>query len=194
MNPRLILEALWFALPVVAAGLIHIAVIKTGLFSAAARVPLDGGATVRGRRVLGENKSLRGALVMPLAVIGCTTVQAALAARLEWARELCFVDFGHVSPIVFGALLGVGYVVGELPNSFLKRQLDILPGTTAPGGKGVLFWMFDQLDSLFGILLLLCFVRVPPWSLSLTLVGLTLVIHPAVSLLMVALRLKTRIG
>lgn len=188
------MEALWLAAPVIAAGLIHIAVIKGGALANLARIPLDGARTFRGRRLLGDNKSLRGALLMPVATIGCTLVLASLAEHSLWVRDLGFVDFHEVSPVLWGALLGVGYVVGELPNSFIKRQLDIPAGGSASGAKGTLFWFLDQVDSLFGILLLLCLIRVPPLAVGLTLVALTLIVHPAIALLMCALRLKSRIG
>jgi hypothetical protein len=32
------------------------------------------------------------------------------------------------SPLIVGALIGLGTVGGELPNSFLKRRLDIARG------------------------------------------------------------------
>ena len=54
-----------------------------------------------------------------------------------------------------GALFGFVYVLFELPNSFLKRRLDIQPGKTAQGGKGALFFVIDQIDSLLGVMLLL---------------------------------------
>lgn len=194
MSSQPFLQAAGLAAPVIAGGLIHIAVIKMDAWRALARMPLDGGRRFRGRRIFGDNKSLRGAIVMPLATIACTLLQAALATRFQGARDSGLVDFRIVSPLLWGALLGVGYVLGELPNSFLKRQLDIPPGGTASGAKGVFFWVLDQIDSLVGILLLLCLIRVPPLQVALGLSALTLLIHPAISALMCALRLKSRIG
>ena len=48
-------------------------------------------------------------------------------------------------------LLGTGYVVGELPNSFFKRELDVAPGGAAKGWLGPVFWVIDQVDSLIGV-------------------------------------------
>ena len=62
-----LLTAICVALPVVAAGLIHVAVIRAGFFPGLARIPLDGGISAGGRPLLGANKTLRGALVMPAA-------------------------------------------------------------------------------------------------------------------------------
>mgnify|MGYP001393277506 CR=1 FL=1 len=49
-----------------------------------------------------------------------------------------------------GVLLGFGYALFELPNSFLKRRLDITPGKTISGGWKAFFIFLDQADSIFG--------------------------------------------
>src|SRR5205807_716845 len=88
-----------------------------------ARLPLDGGATFRGRRLLGAHKTVRGAVTM----VGATTMfalaQASLFHRYGWARAASLVDFDRVHPLLWGVALGGGYIVGELPNSFVKRRL-----------------------------------------------------------------------
>jgi CDP-archaeol synthase len=54
---------------------------------------------------------------------------------------------------LFGALLGLAYVVFELPNSFIKRRIDIAPGRNGAGPIGLLFILIDQVDSVLGCLL-----------------------------------------
>lgn len=54
-----------------------------------------------------------------------------------------------------GILLGLAYVAFELPNSYLKRRLDISPGKTAKDAWKYPFILLDQIDSLIGILLVL---------------------------------------
>lgn len=55
--------------------------------------------------------------------------------------------------LLIGFLLGLFYAMFELPNSFLKRRLDITPGKTIKGKKKVLFIILDQADSVFGVAL-----------------------------------------
>ena len=43
-----VLQLLWLALPVIAAGLVHLAVMKLDLLHGLRQRPLDGGAIVRG--------------------------------------------------------------------------------------------------------------------------------------------------
>ena len=50
-------------------------------------------------------------------------------------------------------MLGLGYSLFELPNSFLKRRLDITPGKTIKGFWKVFFIFLDQADSIFGVAL-----------------------------------------
>ncbi len=52
--------------------------------------------------------------------------------------------------LMLGILLGLGYALSELPNSFLKRRLDIEPGKTISGFKKIFFIFLDQADSVFG--------------------------------------------
>lgn len=48
--------------------------------------------------------------------------------------------------LAYGALLALGFVAGELPNSFIKRQLDVAPGARRGGALGLALSLFDQAD------------------------------------------------
>ena len=52
-------------------------------------------------------------------------------------------------------MLGFAYMICELPNSFIKRRIDIKPGKTDNGIKGFIFLIIDQIDSLIGVVLVL---------------------------------------
>jgi hypothetical protein len=52
------------------------------------------------------------------------------------------------------AILGLGYALGELPNSFIKRRLRIEPGRMSTGLIGALFFLIDQADSVVAALVL----------------------------------------
>ena len=57
--------------------------------------------------------------------------------------------------LIFGLIAGFIYMLFELPNSFIKRRIDIQAGKTDKGIKGVAFFIVDQIDSLLGVMLLL---------------------------------------
>ena len=194
MRPVLLLSALWLAAPIVAGGSIHIIAIKYNVMRALAAFPLDGGLRVRGRRVFGDNKSLRGAVLIVCFTTLCAMGQAWLVHRFAWAAALTLPGTDRVPPAAWGALIGAGYVLGELPNSFIKRQLDIAPGQAGRGWTRPVFWVLDQVDSLIGVWALLWFVWTPPGPVLLALIGVTLTVHPLAALGMVALGLKDRVG
>ena len=67
-------------------------------------------------------------------------------------------QISHFYNSIIGLLVGLAYVLFELPNSFIKRRLGIEPGKPAKGVKKVLFIFLDQADSMFGIVLVVaCF-------------------------------------
>jgi hypothetical protein len=188
----LILQLLWLAVPVIVSGLVHLAVMKLDLFPGLRRLPIDGGLTFRGKRVCGDNKTWRGAIV----TIATVTTSAWVLAQLDaCCLDLpTLVPFAEEHPIAWGLLLGAGYIFGELPNSFVKRQLDIGPGESGSGFAGRFFWVVDQVDSLAGMLLFVWPVWHPPAQLVLLLFGIMLVAHPIAAWIMVLFGLKQRVG
>jgi hypothetical protein len=88
---------------------------------------------------------------------------AALAlTRWPAYRDALPDDVAAASPLLWGALVGLGVVVGELPNSFLKRRLDIAPGTRRRTAGGVALVVLDQADLVPGVWLCLAPVYVLP--------------------------------
>ena len=187
-----LLSLLWLAVPIVAAGLVHLVVLKLDLLPGLRRLPIDGGRSFRGRRLFGDNKTWRGAVV----TIATTTLAAWALAELSgccWQLPT-LAPFAESHPLAWGLLLGAGYIVGELPNSFAKRQLGIAPGASGQGGAGRAFWVVDQLDSLAGMLLFIAPVWRPSLALLALIVAIMLVAHPVSAWIMVLFGLKDRVG
>jgi len=186
------LSLLWIAVPIIAAGLVHLMVLKFDLLPGLRRRPIDGGLTFRGRRLFGDNKTWRGAFV----TIATTTLAAWTLARLSaccWHLPI-LAPFAVSHPLAWGLLLGVGYILGELPNSFAKRQLGIAPGASGQGLAGRVFWVIDQLDSLAGMLIVIAPIWRPSPALLATIVAIMLVAHPVSAWIMVQFGLKDRVG
>lgn len=186
-----LLQSFWLMLPAIAGGAAHIAVIKLELLPELARVPLDLGLRLRNRRIFGANKTLRGLVVMPAAT---TFFSVILNGPYRSESFLWPPGLEGVDPLAWGLALGFGYILGELPNSFVKRQLGIAPGDAAAGSMQRLFWVVDQLDGLAGALALMCLLWVPPARVVVSLVMLTLLVHPLMAALMYLLGLKRHIG
>jgi len=130
-----LLIAFYLQIPVVIGGVLHmLAVTRNAL--PALRVPIHAD-------LFGSNKTWRGVLLVPLLT--------AFGAICLWPTELHLGEnaiFGP-QPWLAGLIAGLGYVLAELPNSFLKRRLGIAPGVTPSRW----FVLGDQLDSGIGVAL-----------------------------------------
>ncbi|MBM4253004.1 MAG: CDP-archaeol synthase [Deltaproteobacteria bacterium] len=132
-----------------AAGIIHSVWLGMPAFKRLA-FPLDGGRLLGDRPIFGPNKTVAGLVVMPPATALAFCVVGILApgvlAAAGWPTGLV-----TLTELGFGA--GLAYMLGELPNSFIKRRLNIAAGANGKGLIGVFFRVFDQLDSVVAALL-----------------------------------------
>ncbi|MBI5444045.1 MAG: CDP-archaeol synthase [Deltaproteobacteria bacterium] len=127
-------------------------------------IPLDLGAKLRGRRLLGDNKTLRGfAVMLPAAAASFLLLRALASLDPVLAGRLW--PLSPAAYALLGLAAGLGFMLGELPNSFLKRQLDIPPGEAA--GKRwarLVFFAVDRLDSIAGMLLAVSLLVPTSWQ------------------------------
>src|SRR5205085_3089626 len=155
-------------------------------------MPVDGGLKFRGRRLFGDNKMVRGFLVMAPA----TGVSFALLAALLSSSPAGLTGLWPLSPgsyALLGLWAGAGFMAGELPNSFIKRQLDIAPGAAAQGGIArPFFFIVDRLDSITGMLLALSLLAPVPARVWMYLVLFGPALHWCFSLVLFHLKVKTR--
>jgi CDP-archaeol synthase len=162
-------------------------------FSACLHVPLDGGRTLVGKRLLGDNKTWRGFAGMVPAV-GAAFVLLSLVVRELmpgwWAGlwSLSLPAYG-----LLGCWTGLGFMAGELPNSFLKRQCGIAPGAAPahPWARVVCF-LGDRSDSILGGFLALALVVPAPVTILLYLLLIGPSVHWMFSLLLFFLGVKAR--
>ena len=167
------------------AGVAHVVWLKHPV-SARFAVPIDRGRTFRGRRLLGDNKTLRGFMVM----VPATGLAFALLALTWKVWPLATWRYALV-----GVAAGFGFMAGELPNSFVKRQLGIEPGTAPAGGwRRLAAVLADRLDSLLGALLVVSLLIELPWQTWLWLLVLAPLVHALFSYILFALGVKNRAG
>jgi CDP-diglyceride synthetase len=160
--------------PVLGAPILHAPVLTFDLLKGL-KLPLDLDATIGGRRVFGDNKTWRGAIVMFLGVL----FAAALLSLWPWYWHKLPHGIQDAGPWLYGALLGLGVVAGELPNSFLKRRLGIAPGTQRRSAGGALLSLYDQADFVLAIWVLL----LPIWAMSVGQAAIAFAVVTAVHLL-----------
>ncbi len=194
MRPDPLACALFVTIAFVLAGLAHSAWLRTRL-SRRLMIPLDAGLRLRGRRIFGDNKTVRGFVVLvPAVSLAFAALFAAISAwNPEALSSLWPLSFRGYAAV--GAVAGLGFMAGELPNSFVKRQLDIAPGHAPRGSLGVIVcFVVDRLDSILGMLVALSVVvPTPPLTwLYVLLIGPGL--HLAFSALLYRLGVKARVA
>lgn len=126
--------------PLVIGGVIHMIAVKADILSYFKK-PVH-------QRWFGQNKTWRGFLIMPLA----TWPGVLLAQKLEALFDLNAPLMTPYPSFLLALLLGLGYCLAELPNSFMKRKIGIREGQTAIKNKW-LFVIIDQADSAVGCML-----------------------------------------
>ena len=161
--------------------------------------PLDGGRCWRdGRALLGPNKTWQGVVGMvgltALAMAGLSGLAGELPALARFAR----MDYAGWAfpgePLLYGALWGLGYVLFELPNSFVKRRLGVPPGGNVAGLRGQLLRGVDQADSVIGCLLVMPVFYVPSAGEALAILVLGSAVHYAINLALYGAGLKGQAG
>lgn len=156
-----LVETIYLIAPLLIAGVVHAPVIKRNLLASLAR-PLDFGATFRGTRVFGANKTWRGVLLMSTVSVVVVFAQSELYA-VEPLREISVLDYSQVSWVALGLALGLSYSLAELPNSFVKRRLGIPPGGVSRG-RAIGQYVIDQADSAIGGTLVLALFLWGDWA------------------------------
>jgi CDP-2,3-bis-(O-geranylgeranyl)-sn-glycerol synthase len=135
------------------AGAVHVRWLRSPA-SRALDQPIDGGVTLRGRRIFGANKKLRGLVAMPPTAALAFGV---LGGARPFYPEPLSQGLWALSPLEYALLgfaSGLAFMLAELPNSFLKRQFDV-----APGAPPLQPWLkplcatLDRVDSTLGVLL-----------------------------------------
>ncbi|MGA2309722.1 MAG: CDP-2,3-bis-(O-geranylgeranyl)-sn-glycerol synthase [Candidatus Bathyarchaeia archaeon] len=119
-------------------------------------LPIDlGKKFVDGKAIFGKNKTFRGFFVGLVVGTGVGLSESAV--------------FSY--PLMFGLLLSLGGLLGDLAGAFLKRRLEIAPGNLLP--------IVDQVDFVVGALIfsLLLSPSMLTWELALTVLLITPPIH-----------------
>jgi len=101
--------------------------------------PLDFNKTIKGKPILGKNKTFRGVFFGTLFGILMALLQFYIY-RYEFFRQLSFFDYSNW--LLFGFLMGFGTIIGDSIKSFFKRRMGVEPGQR--------FMPFDQIDFVLG--------------------------------------------
>jgi len=127
--------------------------------------PLDAGRLFwDGKPLFGSNKTVRGFLAGMFFGTLAGFVLSGLYQLEGFPRDLLF----HYD-VLLGFVLSFGALTGDLLHSFVKRRLNISPGSPLP--------VADQLDFVLGALLFSVAVYPPPWLSAVIILAVTPPIH-----------------
>lgn len=179
-------------MPVIIGGIANLYFCQSDILEWAA-IPIDGGYSFRGKRILGAHKTWKRFWGMIVATILAQVLWGVVLAVIPHFVKLSFLESygnGLSFNLFMGFLLGTAYVLFELPNSFIKRRLVIPSGKRAQGHLKWLFLCLDHVDSVIGcVAMLAIFYDLSFWLFLgfMTLGGLT---HLAINIILHRLQIR----
>ncbi len=155
--------------------------------------PIDGGRTFRGKRIFGDNKTWRGFVVMVPAVGFAFLFLGLLRGYVPSEYRSGLWPISPWQYVLAGCWVGFAFMLSELPNSFLKRQLGVQPGQLPrQRWAKIVCFVLDQVDSIAGALLALSLVLPLPIATWFLVLMLGTVIHWLFNLVLFLLGAKSR--
>jgi len=177
----LIISVLWFFLPAGLGNLAPIIAAKIPILRKYSH-PIDRFQKFRGKRILGDHKTVRGLIAGICAGIITAYLQVFLYNQFSFVRNFSLVDYGTINPLFWGFLSSFGALFGDGLKSFFKRQLNI------PSGKS--WFPFDQIDYILGGILFTAFYVQLSIKLYIILFIVWFFLHPLSTFIGWLLRLK----
>jgi CDP-2,3-bis-(O-geranylgeranyl)-sn-glycerol synthase len=171
----------WFFMP---SGVANIAAFFSGKIPYFKKFsyPADFYIKFRGKRLLGEHKTIRGFIFGVISAIAIVYLQIYLYNSFGFIRDIVPLDYNLVNPYIFGFLSGFGALFGDSVKSFFKRQIGVAPGKS---------WVpFDQIDYIIGGILFTSFYTRLSAEQYVALFVVWFLLHPLTTLLGYILRLK----
>jgi len=160
---------LYLTLPCFIANLLPVLAAKTNILSRL-NYPVDGHATLFGKRVFGDHKTWRGFIVGIFGAMVVAIIQYFLY-DLNLVSWIDFFSFGQF--LLFGFLSGLGALLGDTLESFFKRRVGVASGKS--------FFPFDQIDYIIGFVILTNFLIGWTWKDILFLLLFSMLIAPLIS-------------
>jgi hypothetical protein len=184
-------------LPIAFTGVVN-AIFCRSSFLDVLHVPIDNGKKLKdGRRLFGANKTWKGFLGSFVICALLNAIWGKICLRFKgmenWNYMYIYFDNTVAYNLFTGFLFGFVYAVLELPNSFIKRRMDISSGKQGKGGFGFLFKIYDQIDSLIGVILVVALyskMNITTYMLYVAVGGIT---HVAINTMLFKLKLRNSI-
>ncbi len=194
----LILKILFLISPLIFAGISNMIFVKLRILKNLA-IPIDGGKVLKdGERLFGSNKTWKGFIGMIAFTAFWFLIIGLITKSFTWAKEISLIKYStYQTPfteLIYGAIWGFSYVLFELPNSYVKRRLQIPPGKNAKGLKGGIFTFIDQVDSVVGCMIFMLVFYSPGILEAVLFFIIGFSVHYLVNIFLFVVRLKAQAG
>lgn len=155
-----ILNALITAMPITIGPTVNVAILtKTKNIL---KTPIDFGKNfIDNKRIFGNNKTWKGLILSVLICSVISIIWGIICNNIPSLEERNWFYRYNENTVLYnlfiGALLGLAYSLFELPNSFIKRRIEIAPGQTSKtsGKIKIIFSILDNFDSSIGTMLVI---------------------------------------
>jgi len=178
INLFFIVQLIYLMLPGIAA---NMAPVLLKRYFNVLEYPLDFNLKLNRKPLLGPNKTIRGFIGGIIFSIVVIDIQSKLY-NYEPFFSMSPIRYPGYNTLLLGFLIGLGVMLGDAVKSFIKRRLNIQPGTP--------FFPWDQLDGAIGALTLVLLFYPITISTIITILILALILHLLISSIGVALGLK----
>ncbi|MDX1765456.1 MAG: CDP-archaeol synthase [Candidatus Saccharimonadales bacterium] len=194
---NILIEMLVTLVPVIAAGVLNMVFVKTSWLNRF-KTPIDRGKVLKdGKRLFGDNKTWKGFWGMVVLTAFTAMIWGWISAGSDSLMENNLLYRSYHNCLAFnvtiGALLGLAYVVFELPNSYFKRRRGVKAGQSPSGLRGIPYRVFDQIDSAIGVVIVIAFFWPMTVGYFLGFVAFAGIVHIVFNVLLYALKLKKEI-
>ncbi len=140
-----ILSSLYFFLPAYFANMVPPLIKKVKSLEFLGK-PVDFGKKFLKKPIFGSHKTWRG-VIFSFLVGFLTALFQKFLYQFPFFKKISLLDYSQINIFLFGALISLGQILGDLSFSFIKRRIGLKPG--AP------FLPFDQTNYVIGCFLLL---------------------------------------
>ncbi|MEK6891623.1 MAG: CDP-archaeol synthase [Nanoarchaeota archaeon] len=156
-----LMKCIYFMLPAYFANMAPVIVKRVNFLA----YPVDFSREINKKPVFGRNKTFRGLFFGALFAVIISYLQF-VGYNTEFLRSISF--FGYDNWLMFGFLMGMGALIGDLIKSFFKRRAGIKPGDR--------LIPFDQSDFVIGALIFIMPVFALTWKIFLASLVLSFVL------------------
>lgn len=162
-----LLSCLYFFLPAYFVNMTPPLIKRANLFNFLDR-EVDFGKKFFGQPIFGRHKTWRGVIIGILVGFSVALIQGYLY-QFPVIQKISLLDYDQINIFLFGFLISVGAIFGDLFFAFIKRRLKLEPGAR--------FIPFDQTNYVIGAAIFLTPIFKIEIMVWLTLFILTFLLH-----------------